>query len=310
MELTVNDIAQFKDLVYSRSHLSFPASRESQLRRWITQRALAGGYRSFDEYFRTLHASHAEFERLIALITTRETYFFRMPEQFEALGRVVLPAIVDREGKKAMKALSWKKPYRMQLRAWSAGCAMGQEAYSLSMQILDAIRYPKAWDIRVLGTDINAEALEIARAARYDSTRLGKTPSPFIERYFQVSGLEEITVAGAVRDITTFQAVNLRNLPDLASLKNAFDIIFCRNVMIYFDLPAQQRLISALWECLKPGGYLFTGEGEVLHLYDHAFTVKELGACIFYQKSEECAYVVKNDLAEGQSGGTPTTAKS
>lgn len=287
MELTAEDIGAFKDLVYQRCHLSFPQSRETQLRRWLLHRLEEGKHGSPAEYYRVLSTNDQEFERLIALITTRETYFFRMPEQFEALRDVVLPKIVDREGKKAMQSLSRGEASRMTLRAWSAGCANGQEAYSLSMQVLDTIRYSKAWDLRVLGTDINADALEIAKTGRYDWLRMGKTPASFMEKYFNEHSAGEIVVSDEVKEITEFQTVNLRNLPEMESLKNYFDIIFCRNVMIYFDLPAQQRLVTALSGCLKPGGYLFTGEGEVLHLYAHSFEVIERERCVFYRKRED-----------------------
>src|SRR3990172_1688819 len=286
MELTADDIGIFKDLVYQRCHLSFPQSREMQLRRWLLHRLEEGKYGSLDEYYRALSSNDHEFDRLIALITTRETYFFRMPEQFEALRDVVLPKIVDREGKKALRALSRGEASRMTLRAWSAGCAYGQEAYSLSMQTLDTIRYSKAWDLRVLGTDINADALEVAKIGRYDRLRLGKTPAPFLEKYFNAYSAEEIEVCDEAKEITEFQKMNLRNLPEIESFRNLFDIIFCRNVMIYFDLSAQQRLVTALAGCLKPGGYLFTGEGEVLHLYTHSFEVIEWEKSVFYRKPE------------------------
>src|SRR5574341_523364 len=166
MKFTSEQLGRFKELVYSRSNLSFPGNRETQLQRWLAQRAAEAKFRSADEYYHTLCSDPREFERLVALITTRETYFFRMPGQFEALRDTVLPEIVDREGKASLQALSRQEPYRMRLRAWSAGCATGQEAYSLAMQVLEALRYPKAWDARVLGTDINADGLETARAGQ------------------------------------------------------------------------------------------------------------------------------------------------
>jgi chemotaxis protein methyltransferase CheR len=270
--------------VYGRSCLSFPQSRELQLRRWLVQLATAGKYRSFDEYYQALCSDIHEFERLVSLITTRETYFFRMPGQFEVLRDVVLPEIVDREGRASLHALSRKEPYRMKLRAWSAGCATGQETYSLSMQILDTLRYHKAWDIQVLGTDINPHALETARAGHYDVMRLGSMPAQLIERYCGPCLSQELVMPDEVKAITEFQVMNLRNLPEQESFKEAFDIIFCRNVMIYFDLAAQQGLVSALSKCLKPGGYLFTGEGEVLHLYSHELEVEEKGGCILYRR--------------------------
>jgi chemotaxis protein methyltransferase CheR len=286
MELTTENMIRFKDLIYSRTYLSFSRRREDVLRRWILQQAENVRCRSLDDYYRLLSSDEKEFERLIARITTRETYFFRMPGHFETLAEVVLPEIVEREGEKALRALASREPYRMRLRTWSAGCATGQEPYSLSIQILDTIRYAKAWDIKVLGTDINADALAVARAGHYNVTGIGKMPAQFIERYFEVSGLEEISLSEEVRGITEFETLNLRNLSDGKEFKNAFDIIFCRNVMIYFDQPAQQRLVTALWESLTPGGYLFTGEGEVLHGTAHAFEVKEWRESIFYRRPE------------------------
>jgi chemotaxis protein methyltransferase CheR len=284
MEVTSDQMVRFKDLVYSRSHLTFSRSREPQLRRWIVQRATEGKYRSFDEYYQSLCSDTREFEQLLALITTRETYFFRMPDQFDVLKDVVLPEIVEREGRLSLQALSRKEPYRMRLHVWSAGCATGQETYSLSMQLLETLRYAKAWDIKVLGTDINPEVLETARAGYYEVTRLESMPARIIERYCRRPSPHQILLEDEVKAITEFQVMNLRNLGEQESFKNAFDIIFCRNVMIYFDLPAQQQLITALSACLKQGGYLFTGEGEVLHLFRHELEMTDKNGCIFYRR--------------------------
>ncbi len=288
MEPTTDAIDRIKDLVYSRSHLSFPPSREAQLKRWLIQRTEEGGHDSLDAYYRVLVTNDQEFDRLLSLITTRETYFYRMPAQFRTLADRVLPAIVEREGREALRALSEGRTYRMTLRAWSAGCATGQETFSLAMQIVDGIRYAKAWDIEVLGTDINAEALAFARRARYDLLRMGHTPVEIMQRFFIpcADAGEKIMIAEEAREVTRFATVNLRHLDSMASFRNAFDIIFCRNVMIYFDLPAQQRLVTALTACLRPGGYLFTGEGEVLHLYEHDLLMIEEDDCIYYQRPE------------------------
>jgi chemotaxis protein methyltransferase CheR len=284
MEVTSDQMVRFKDLVYRRSHLTFHQSREPQLRRWIVQLASEGKYRTFEEYYHALSSDAREFEQLLVLITTRETYFYRMPNQFEVLRNVVLPEIVEREGMLSLQSLSRKEPYRMRLHVWSAGCATGQETYSLSMQILETLRYPKAWDITVLGTDINPDALETARAGLYDATRLGSMPPQIIERYCGSLSAQKIILSDEVKAITKFQVMNLRNLSEQAFFKSAFDIIFCRNVMIYFDLPAQQQLVTALSACLKPGGHLFTGEGEVLHLYQHELEVMEKDGCIWYRR--------------------------
>jgi len=284
MELTDDTMVRFKGLVYNRCNLSFPVTRDMQLRRWLVHRAEEGRHGSLEDYYRKLVADDREFERLISLITTRETYFFRMPDHFRALKETVLPEIVDREGKKAMKAISRGETSRMRLRAWSAGCANGQEAYSLAMQIHGTLHYPRAWDLTVLGTDINADALEIARAGRYDGMRMGSMPPQFSDRYVTSTAAGEVAITDELKTITEFRQLNLKQLPEDQGFRNDFDIIFCRNVMIYFDLAAQQRLVTALADCLVPGGYLFTGEGEVLHLYDHSFEMVERNGCMYYRK--------------------------
>jgi chemotaxis protein methyltransferase CheR len=286
MNVTHEQLDRFKDLVYGRSSLSFPGAREHQLRHWLVQRTVERRHGSVDEYYDALNADHQEFERLLSLITTRETYFFRMPGHFEALRDTILPEITEREGKSALQALFRGESRRMQLRAWSAGCSTGQEAYSLAMQLLDAIRYPRAWDLSVLGTDINATAIETARQGQYEQSRLGSLPASFLERYFTPAASGGIEMSEEIRQMTSFQVMNLKCLPEQASFQNRFDIVFCRNVLIYFDLPAQQRLISALTDSLRPGGYLFTGEGEVLHLYQHDLDVIERDGVVFYRKPE------------------------
>lgn len=284
MDIYKESIGKIKALVYERSHLSFPENRDYQLRRWLEQRMQECNFATPDEYYLALYNDESEFSRLISLITTKETYFFRMPEQFEALSEIVLPDIIDREGRQAMSALARGEPYRMRLRVWSAGCSTGEEAYSIAMQILDTIRYPKAWDIKIIGTDINADVLETARRGEYDATRPGNLPPRFIERFFEPSSPGRMMVADEVKELLRFEVFNLRNLGSAVSFRGVFDVIFCRNVMIYFDLDAQQRLVEGLSACLRPGGYLFTGEGEVLHLYNHNLEIIESGPCIFYKK--------------------------
>jgi chemotaxis protein methyltransferase CheR len=286
MHLTGSDLERFKRLVYERSLLSFPAAREEQFKRSLVQRIKEGDFRSPDDYYTVLHADAGEFDRLLSLITTQETYFFRMPEHFEILDEVVLPGIIEREGRAAAGSLARGEKHRMRLWAWSAGCATGQEAYSLAMQIHHGLRYGKAWDVKVLGTDINTRGLAVARQGRYHTLRLGRTPSQLIEKYFEIHSVEEVEVASEVKELTEFRVMNLRNLTAAHGYTNSFDIVFCRNVMIYFDRPAQERLVAALVACLRPGGYFFTGEGEVLHLYDHHLELIEHRSSIFYRKSE------------------------
>lgn len=287
VDVTDGDLERVRELVYGRCHLTFPPSRQEQLRRWVKTCMAAGGFRSCDEYRCSLASNAGEFQRFISRVTTKETYFFRLPEQFEALRDDVLPALVERESRRSMQTLAKGAPCRPRLHAWSAGCATGQEAYSLAMQVLDCIKYPRAWDLTVLGTDIDAGALATARRGCYDRGRFEKVPPSFLERFFLPNPDSSVSVTDEVKAVTEFQELNLKDLATAASFQGRFDVILCRNVMIYFDHPAQQRLVTDLAACLRPGGFLFTGEGEVLHLYRHGFETIERERCIFYRKAEE-----------------------
>jgi chemotaxis protein methyltransferase CheR len=283
-EMTGEEVLLFQEFIYDRCHLSLRGSREAQMISGIRRRMAACGRTSPRAYFAAAAADEEEFDRLVGLVTTQETYFFRMPEQFAMLGASILPAIEERAGRMALGAPACGERRRMTLRAWSAGCSTGQEAWSLSMQILGSLRYPQAWNVQVLGTDLDPEAVVSARRGVYGSGRMECVPPDLAARYLEPVGEGLVTVAGDPREVTDFAVLNLRRINELPALREAFDVIMCRNVLIYLDLPAQQELVTALSRCLRPGGHLFTGEGEVLHLYRHELEIVEQGGCLCYRR--------------------------
>jgi chemotaxis protein methyltransferase CheR len=291
MLFSTEDIRRLRELVYEKSHLSFSGGREEQFLRSVARMAAAGGHPSADSYLRAVRNNEDEFFRLIGAITTKETSFFRLPAHFTALREIVLPSIERGEGEASLHALAGGLRRPMSLRIWSAGCATGQEAYSLAVTVLEYLRYPRAWDIEILGTDIDPGSVDTAREGVYTAPGLAHVPPDLLARYFVIAGDGTVTANNTLRDITVFRAGNLSRIDDLPSgQRTLFDIIFCRNVLIYFDLLAQQRLITALSGYLKPGGWLFTGEGEVLHLYDHSLESVEHAGTYFFRKPINIAH--------------------
>jgi chemotaxis protein methyltransferase CheR len=199
------------------------------------------------ELLRLVRGSGVEYDSLLERMLTQETSFFRYPETFEAFQRKVLPEL-------HMKKF-WENP-RM-LRLWSAGCASGEEAYSIAISICDTLEFAGGWNINILATDISREALHQAERATYSSRSLSNLAPRQKEMYF-VAGGDEYTVKPKIRDMVTFVPMNLTQ----PVYVGRFDCIFCMNVLIYFSEQRRATLIQRFYEYLEPGGYLFLGHAE------------------------------------------------
>jgi chemotaxis protein methyltransferase CheR len=259
---------------------------------------------SFEDYFHLLEEDLEEFNALIERITTKETYFFRLPDQFTALAKHIMPWIEETLSKEAQRLIvekGWSGTRSMPIRVWSCGCATGEEPYSIAMTLMESLQYPKAWQVEILATDISKKALTTASTGFYEAHGLKKIPSDYQNKYIQkVNG--GAIMMDELREKISFRIFNLRNMivrkgsscpfmkldgtGEHLELFERFDMIFCRNVMIYFDFDAQQQLVDNLYACLRPGGYLFTGDAELLHIYKHAFKTLEIERAYFYQKPE------------------------
>jgi len=296
---------RFQELIYGRTSLRFSPSRLVNLEMQLRERMTACGLGTFEEYFLLLQGHPREMDALVEGITTKETYFFRLPGQFEALRAKVLPRIEQRlsdrsqAGRSAYGSVGSRE---FPLRIWSAGCATGEEAYSIAMTVMEGLKFPKAWYVDILATDISHDALRTADRACYEQHKLEQIPIGYRLKYVDSTNGSGGRISDQLKSLIDFRVFNLRDLVrggllefTLMGLNGSqvhldfagyFDVIFCRNVMIYFDFEAQQRLVDGLYACLKPGGYLFTGDAELLHIYEHPLqTVENLGT-YFYQKPE------------------------
>ncbi len=277
LPLSEKDFALFQSFLIEESGLYFDKDRAQLLHLALWRRLQELQYNSYQEYYTLLQRQpegRFELVRLLNLITIGETYFFRNRPQFDALIDTILPEIIQ------------NKMYSSQrcIRIWSAGCSKGDEPYSVAIAIIEVLPLFENWNISILGTDINSEALAYAREASYTQRDVAQLPRVYLNKYFQRKGIRYV-LNNKVRGLVRFEYHNLaRDSFNLQGMHD-LDIIFCRNVTIYFDLPTTKRIIDNFYDCLAPGGYLFLGHAETLWQITTKFEIKELPQTIVYKKA-------------------------
>jgi chemotaxis protein methyltransferase CheR len=211
------------------------------------------GYSSFSEYFDYIVSdkSGAAVAQMIDKITTNHTFFMREPEHFTYLRDRVLPHLAQTLRDK-------------DLRIWSAGCSTGQEPYTLAMILRDFFGSSQdGWDTKVLATDLSSQVLDKAIAGVYPDDQVSALPKLWKSTYFRSISRGEWVVDERIRKEVIFRRFNL--MDPVFPFRKKFHVIFCRNVMIYFDNPTKEALINKFWEITEPGGYLFVGHSESLN---------------------------------------------
>jgi chemotaxis protein methyltransferase CheR len=206
-------------------------------------------------------------------VTTNETSFFRSPPQIQAFQEKVLPEIMQRHQEKA----------ELCLRLWSAGCSTGDEPYTMGIVIKEVLgERLKDWDIKIFASDISEKALKSARTAMYNEYTLRSVPPEIKRKYFTQNGTQ-YTVNEEIRMLVDLQYLNFNDAKRVKLMKG-FDVIFCRNVLIYFDDEAKKRFVAQLYDNLNPGGYLFIGHSESLHNISRAFKLVHFPGALGYKK--------------------------
>jgi chemotaxis protein methyltransferase CheR len=251
------------ELVYDRSRIRLGPDRQAFVAGRLTNRLRELGCRSFEEYCGLLSAARSdeEAERVIDLVSTNHTHFFREPDHFEHLARDVLPAA-------AARATAAGRP----MRIWCAAAASGEEAYSLAIVLAEFERLHPGVRWTLDASDISRRMLDRCRSGIYDAERVQLPDPAWLARYFRRGFGEregQCRVKPALRAALAVSAVNLFQEP--YPLPAGYDAIFCRNVMIYFDEPSRQTLVERLAEQLTAGGQLFVGHAESLLGLRHRF---------------------------------------
>jgi chemotaxis protein methyltransferase CheR len=252
------DFSRYRRLIYEKSAIHLGPAKKALLEARLGRRLKELGMESFSAYYDYVAAdkSGEELSRLLDRVSTNETRFFREPRQFEFLERRILPQWMT-------QANSGARARR--IRAWSAGCSTGDEPYSLAMLLLDHFPMSGAWRLEIIGTDLSRRAIHAAEKAIWPVARAKEIPQRYLKQ-FMLEGIgsqEGSMKAGPeIRSIVRFQALNLND--EHYGITAPFDLIFCRNVMIYFDAAARARILDRLLDLLAPEGYLFVGHAESL----------------------------------------------
>jgi chemotaxis protein methyltransferase CheR len=253
--------SRLRDIVYEESGIALSPSKRALLMARTAKRVRALGLSGYDAYLEALEADATgdELVRFLDAVSTNVTSFFREPEHFDIVRTFVEESIVNGHGR---------------FRVWSAGCASGEEPYSLAMTALDAAgRRPL--DVRILATDLSVHTLETARRGEYAEDKVQSIPPQLRHRYMTRSGRgEERTwvVGDDLRSLVLFRRLNLARPP--FPMKGPFDLVLCRNVMIYFDQGVRRHLLAEFHRVLRSGGLLLVGHAESLASRSELFTLR------------------------------------
>lgn len=254
-ELTDREFKQFRDLIYEITAINMGESKRQLIYRRLVGRLKDLRMQTFSEYLERLKSGdEAEMELFTNSITTNLTSFFREQHHFDYLSETILPEV-----------LRCKRRTQKKLRIWSAGCSTGEEPYSIAITLRDSIPDICSWDAKLLCTDIDSDVLNKARSGVYPEERIEKVSAEIKKRWFQHSeqdGQAVVRVNRRLQEIITFKQLNLMHE---WPMKGPFDVIFCRNVVIYFDKKTQRGLIDRYANLLDEGGYLILGHSESLH---------------------------------------------
>ena len=240
-------------LIEGQVGIKLPAGKRLMLEGRLHKRVRALNYAGLNEYVETLFEAgdlDDELTHLIDVVTTNKTDFFREPSHFDFMRTTAVPELLKGRG-------------RSELKIWSAACSTGMEAYTIAMVLDDMARTGSRFQFRILGTDISTAVLRLARTAIYTREMLAPVPPDFVRRYFLVARdrtSDEVRVVPELRRQTNFMRMNLMdsNYP----VDRDVDIIFCRNVLIYFQREIQRKVVEQLCAHLRPGGYLMVGHSE------------------------------------------------
>jgi chemotaxis protein methyltransferase CheR len=252
------EFSLYRKLIYSKAGICLSPTKKAFLEARLNRRIRELGMDSFQAYYQhvTQNQNGNELEQLLDRVSTNETHFFREPRQFEFLEQQILPDW-KAEGS------SGSRPRR--IRVWSAGCSTGEEPYSLAMILLDHFPQGSGWEIEIIATDLSSRALKSARKAVWSIAKAREIPQSYLKRFMRkgTGSQQAYMKAGPeIQAIIRFQHLNLNE--DHYTMTGPFDLIFCRNVLIYFDAESRARVVDRLVNYLAPAGFLLVGHAESL----------------------------------------------
>ncbi len=262
-----------RDLIRNYCGIYFDDSSKYLLERRLSRRVNLLNLNDFKDYYRFLlydSKKEEELSTIMDILTVNETYFFREPNLLKAFSEEILPELRQRNQ-------STKR-----LRIWSGGCSTGEEPYTIAMLILEDGRF-FGWDIQITGSDISQRVLQVARRGIYGKNSFRQTDSYYLRKYFKEEAEGLWKIKDTVKQLVNFSYLNLLD-PFRTKLIETMDVIFCRNVLIYFDIESRKKVIDMFYNKLCNGGYLLLGHAESLLNLTTSFTLRHLKNDVVYQK--------------------------
>lgn len=275
IRMTREEFVELRDLICSRTGIHIRDTRMEYLEYRVIDRMQATHTRTVRDYYYVLRYNRDadnEMQALINAITVQETHFNRNPAQISTFKEVMMPTVADRRREAGDKSLN----------IWSAACATGEEPYTLAICMLEAAHRTPGLDVNVYASDISTRALNLAAKASYSQNKLRDYDGATISRYFDQTG-DRYVLRERIRSIPHFSRINLVDPKEWGTLPK-MDIIFCRNVFIYFDQRAKNQVAQQMYDQLRPGGCVFLGNAETIDVSVVPFKMKFMEGGMVYEK--------------------------
>jgi chemotaxis protein methyltransferase CheR len=269
--LSDDDLRRFCEFLYQRTGISYSETKRFYIERRLIDRMEQVGTQSFAAYMNLIRAGGPEAEQVINSFTVNETYFYREEHQLRCLSRALLPEIVAK-----------RQPGDL-VRIWCVPCSTGEEPYSVAIWLLENWRLVDAYNIEIVGSDIDTRALAAALQGNYGERALSRLPAEVLEQYFEPAHLGERQLIKDLRESVKFSQVNLLDVGNMAAL-GRFDVILCRNVLIYFDDTSRATASVNLYNALSPRGFICLGHSESMTRISDRFKVRRFEDAIVYQR--------------------------
>ncbi|MDR3496557.1 MAG: protein-glutamate O-methyltransferase CheR [Ancalomicrobiaceae bacterium] len=272
--LTPDEYQKFCEFFYRKTGILFNDKKGYFVDRRIAERIEKTGSECFRDYFALLRfqASGAEWQELVNVMTVNETYFLREDYQFEALVRGMLPELVGKRG------------IGDTVRIWSAPCSTGEEPYSIAIYILENWKRSDDFAIEILASDIDSKVLAAAQLGIFGERSIQRLSPTLRRKYFTSLGDDRFQIIRELRESIDFARINVVDKSHM-SRYSKIDVIFCRNLLIYFDDMSRRETVELMYECLTPGGFICLGHSESMSRISSLFVPRKFGDTIVYQKA-------------------------
>jgi chemotaxis protein methyltransferase CheR len=274
IRISPEEVQRFCEFLYRRTGLSFTEGKRYFIDRRLEDRIAATGSSSFQAYFSLLRAdADHEIEHLINSFTVNETYFFREDHQLRCMTSSLLTAVIAH------------RPPGSTVRIWSMPCSTGEEPYSIALWLMENWPEVDRYNVEIVGSDIDTRALKAAAEGTYGDRALMRLSRDVVSRYFSQVADGRHQIDEGLRESIQFTRTNIIDARDMAGYRD-FDVIFCRNVLIYFDDASRRQAAENLYDCLRPGGFICLGHSESMSRISPLFSVCRFPDAIVYQRPE------------------------